>query len=383
MVRASDRRQRLPPGLGRRRPAATRPARALVGLHRRRDANRAVAGDRSSCGIRPRLHLGAAARGVQLPDGDRAGAVRKAVASLRGPPPTDDVLAQGAPALRARDRDHERARRVGWIRVSRAEAGARARARLRGPRLLASRGQLRTDARAPGYEGRLLRIRFGGRAARRARLAPRRDRRSARGRRGAVPRPGRSAARVPARADRRSGRGRLRAHARARLQRDAQAAAQPARPLHQAAAPLRAPGAALERALSPAVKILVGYDGSEAARRALVHAAELVGRGGTLGVINVITTQAVSSRLETVRDGERGQQRKLLQEAKMLLGEWEVQMTPVKAVGDPATEIRAAAEESGAGIVVVGRGSGLRRLIHGSVSTRLVRQAPCDVLVVH
>jgi len=131
------------------------------------------------------------------------------------------------------------------------------------------------------------------------------------------------------------------------------------------------------------VKILVGYDGSEAARRALVHAAELVGRGGTLGVINVITTQAVSSRLETVRDGERGQQRKLLQEAKMLLGEWEVQMTPVKAVGDPATEIRAAAEESGAGIVVVGRGSGLRRLIHGSVSTRLVRQAPCDVLVVH
>ena len=131
------------------------------------------------------------------------------------------------------------------------------------------------------------------------------------------------------------------------------------------------------------MKILVGYDGSEAARRALVHAAELVGRGGILGVINVITTQAVSSRLETVRDGERGQQRKLLQEAKMLLGEWEVQMTPVKAVGDPATEIRAAAEESGAGIVVVGRGSGLRRLIHGSVSTRLVRQAPCDVLVVH
>ena len=131
------------------------------------------------------------------------------------------------------------------------------------------------------------------------------------------------------------------------------------------------------------MKILVGYDGSEAARRALVHAAELVGRGGTLGVINVITTQAVSSRLETVRDGERGQQRKLLQEAKMLLGEWEVQMTPVKAVGDPVTEIRAAAEESGAGIVVVGRGSGLRRLIHGSVSTRLVRQAPCDVLVVH
>ena len=54
------------------------------------------------------------------------------------------------------------------------------------------------------------------------------------------------------------------------------------------------------------MEILVGYDGSEAARRALVHAAELVGRGATLGVINVITTQAVSSRLETVRDGVTG-----------------------------------------------------------------------------
>ena len=131
------------------------------------------------------------------------------------------------------------------------------------------------------------------------------------------------------------------------------------------------------------MKILVGYDGSEAARRALVHAAELVGRGGNVDVINVITVQPVSARIETLSDGERGRQTKLLREAMMVLSEWDVGMTPVKAVGDPATEIRTAAAESGAGIIVVGRGSGLRRLIHGSVSTRLVRQAPCDVLVVH
>ena len=131
------------------------------------------------------------------------------------------------------------------------------------------------------------------------------------------------------------------------------------------------------------MKILVGYDGSDMARRALVHAAELVGRGGTVGVINVITVQPVSARIESLSDRERSRQRKLLQEAKMVLGEWDVGMSPVKAVGDPATEIRTAAEEGGAGIVVVGRGSGLRRLINGSVSTRLVRQAPCDVLVVH
>ena len=66
-----------------------------------------------------------------------------------------------------------------------------------------------------------------------------------------------------------------------------------------------------------------------------------------------------------------------------LLGEWDVRMTPHKAVGDPTSEIRAAAEESGVGVIVVGRGSGLRRLLDGSVSARLVRRAPCDVLVVH
>jgi nucleotide-binding universal stress UspA family protein len=130
------------------------------------------------------------------------------------------------------------------------------------------------------------------------------------------------------------------------------------------------------------VKVLVGFDGSDASRRALVHAAELVGRGGNLDVINVIGSQPVSARVGSLVDGEKKHQQKVLHEAKALLDEWEVRMTPVRAVGDPTSEIRSAAEESGAGVIVVGRGSGLRRLIDGSVSARLVRKAPCDVLVV-
>lgn len=131
------------------------------------------------------------------------------------------------------------------------------------------------------------------------------------------------------------------------------------------------------------MKILVGFDGSDASRRALVHAAELVGRGGNLDVINVIGSQPVSARVGSLVDGEKKHQQKVLHEAKALLDEWEVRMTPVRAVGDPTSEIRSAAEESGARVIVVGRGSGLRRLIDGSVSARLVRRAPCDVLVVH
>ena len=131
------------------------------------------------------------------------------------------------------------------------------------------------------------------------------------------------------------------------------------------------------------MRILVGYDGSDASRRALVHAAELVGRGGEVDVINVIAAQPVSSRVDALGDGERRRQANLLREARALLREWDVRMGAVRAVGDPTTEIRAAAEDSGARVIVVGRGNGMRRLIKGSVSTRLVRHAPCDVLVVH
>ena len=131
------------------------------------------------------------------------------------------------------------------------------------------------------------------------------------------------------------------------------------------------------------MRILVAYDGSKASRRALVHAAELVGRGGRLDVINVIGSQPVSSRVGSLVDGERDRQSKTLHEARALLGEWDVSMTPRRAIGDPTSEIRAAAEESGARVIVVGRGNGLRRLIDGSVSARLIRRAPCDVLVVH
>ncbi len=130
------------------------------------------------------------------------------------------------------------------------------------------------------------------------------------------------------------------------------------------------------------MRVLVGYDGSENARRALVHAADLVGRGGSVDVIHVISAQPVSASVDALGN-ERRRQDKLLREARMLLDERHVQMTAIRAVGDPATEIRASADGIGAGIIVVGKGSGLRRVIHGSVSTRLVRQAPCDVLVVH
>jgi nucleotide-binding universal stress UspA family protein len=130
--------------------------------------------------------------------------------------------------------------------------------------------------------------------------------------------------------------------------------------------------------------VIVGYDGSEAAKRALEHAAELVGRGGNVNVINVIKAQSVSSRLVTLTDRERATQDRLLRESERVLGNLGVVATLIPAAGDPATEILAAAESIGAGVIVIGRRKRSRpRLVRTPLSNTLVRRSAIDVLVVH
>ena len=130
--------------------------------------------------------------------------------------------------------------------------------------------------------------------------------------------------------------------------------------------------------------VLVGYDGSEPAQRALEHAAKLVGRTGSVSVINVITAQSVSSRLVTLTDKERATQDRLLREAERILRGLDVVATLIPAAGDPAAEILAAAESIGAGIIVIGRRNRwMPRVIRTPLSNVLVRRASIDVLVVH
>lgn len=127
--------------------------------------------------------------------------------------------------------------------------------------------------------------------------------------------------------------------------------------------------------------LLLAYDGSPVSKRALEHAATLVGRGGELAVIKVIPLQSISSRLETVSDDERSRQASILHEARAALGRRGIEPRLIEAVGDPVTEILAAAEATNAGTIVVGR-SERRHLAHGSFDSRLVRSAEADVLVV-
>jgi nucleotide-binding universal stress UspA family protein len=127
---------------------------------------------------------------------------------------------------------------------------------------------------------------------------------------------------------------------------------------------------------------LLAYDGSAAAKRALEHAARLAGRGGDLAVINVIPSQSISSRLQTVSEEERSRQEEILDEAKAELAHRGIDPQLIGAVGDPTVEIVAAAERTNSGTIVVGR-SPRRHLVHEGLASRLVRQAGADVLVVH
>jgi nucleotide-binding universal stress UspA family protein len=133
-------------------------------------------------------------------------------------------------------------------------------------------------------------------------------------------------------------------------------------------------------------RIVVGYDGSEHAKRALERATEIAKtRGARLAVASAapvsLFLRGAASPVDPVEAEER---EKALAEARAYLADKGVEVDFVEGHGDPADVIVQEAEEGGADLVVVGtRGlSAGQRWLLGSVSTKVVQHAPCDVLVV-
>ena len=142
-------------------------------------------------------------------------------------------------------------------------------------------------------------------------------------------------------------------------------------------------GAATPRRRRAGVKrILVGYDGSLPARRALAHAAELARPDDLVVVVNVMPEPGVSARIEPPTNA-REHQRHLLEEAQQYLVGCGIDSRAVASVGHAGAEILAAAERLGADVIVVARRSKRAPHLLGSVSSHIVRSARCDVLVVH
>ncbi len=118
-------------------------------------------------------------------------------------------------------------------------------------------------------------------------------------------------------------------------------------------------------------RVLVGYDGSSSAQRALEAAVGLVGYGSTLAVVYV---------------GARGDDdsEAALEDARARLQRRQLPVTYVSRRGDAADELVDAVQVLGASLLVVGARTqnGSLRPGLGAVSGDVVRRAPCDVLVV-
>lgn len=136
--------------------------------------------------------------------------------------------------------------------------------------------------------------------------------------------------------------------------------------------------------------IVVGYDETEAAKRALARAGELAtafdAKVIVTSVANVLVGAAAArgiGPLDPVDPPEL--HREELRDAAAFLGERGIEAEYSVGLGDPATEILKLAESRGADLVVVGTREArlLERLINPSVSGAVQRRAHCDVLIVH
>jgi nucleotide-binding universal stress UspA family protein len=130
-------------------------------------------------------------------------------------------------------------------------------------------------------------------------------------------------------------------------------------------------------------RILIAYDGSEAAGRAFDQALDLAGKyGAELDVLTVARPPEFGEEVETeaVIENSRHHAHQIQKplKDKAPTARFEV------AVGHPAVKITAWAEEHGIDMIVVGhRGKTLfDRWLIGSVAKKVISYAPCSVYVV-
>jgi len=132
------------------------------------------------------------------------------------------------------------------------------------------------------------------------------------------------------------------------------------------------------------MKIVVGYDGSEHGKRALERAVAMGGDENQILVVAAAESHARTGITQGAHldPSEIEQRRGDLEEARSFLSERGVDAETIEGQGDPGAVIVNAAED--ADLVIVGsRGlNSIQRILLGSVSSKVVHRAKCDVLVV-
>ncbi|MEM0174590.1 MAG: universal stress protein [Metallosphaera sp.] len=136
--------------------------------------------------------------------------------------------------------------------------------------------------------------------------------------------------------------------------------------------------------------ILVAYDGSENAKRALNVAIDLTKRyEAKLDIVEVVDTSVllgagIGPVPPDVIDSLYGKARADIENGKKTAEQGGVKADGVIVEGDPATAILDYASKNGIDLIITGsRGlSTIKRMFLGSVSSRIIHEAKMPVLVV-
>jgi nucleotide-binding universal stress UspA family protein len=131
-------------------------------------------------------------------------------------------------------------------------------------------------------------------------------------------------------------------------------------------------------------RILLAYDGSEPAIRALETTIELATRfGAVVGVVSVVPIRAMNMGVNPWDDREVHAEE--LRDAQRRLRERGIEPELIEPYGDPAWTIeRIAAERKYDTIVIGSRGQGaLGRFFAGSVSEHVATHTDATVIVTH
>jgi nucleotide-binding universal stress UspA family protein len=134
-----------------------------------------------------------------------------------------------------------------------------------------------------------------------------------------------------------------------------------------------------------APRILIAVDGSEVSERALERVTRFVKQGAEVALVTVarpIYRHPPYTGYADPKDEE--EQRQVLYAARDVLDREGIAAMGLAPVGDPADEILKAAKHFDAELIVMGARSlgTVKRLVLGSVSTKVMHESDCDVLIV-
>ena len=132
-------------------------------------------------------------------------------------------------------------------------------------------------------------------------------------------------------------------------------------------------------------RVLIAVDGSEVSERALERVAKFLKAEAEAALVTVARPIYRDPRYTGYADpNDEEEQRNVLFAARDVLERAGITATGLAPVGDPADEILKAAEQVDAELIVMGARSlgTVERLVLGSVSTKVMHEAGCDVLIV-